>query len=566
MRPTHNPLSDELLRLASIELPETGVKFTCAKKEIAKVVANAERLAEKNVTLFAPDVETLVEGAVYKAIWLETQPMGGMMYAKRNPRAAWNNQLLFLLYQRLDGRFPALIFSASMKNAYDRQRNPLLLPGYALNDELLPDYLQLQGYSLPYAAFCSYFMAGCPAGYLEVLAQALEAYDAYLWRTRDPDGDGVLQSWCSWDTGEDHSIRFGAAPCRWPYDYPPRGASLPNSVFSPSFFCCPPRDASASVNLMPFRSMDLMAYTYEGRHVRALIAEELGDDAASAFWREKALDVRRSFERALWIPGRHAAFDRDKDNNILDILLHNNLRCMHYGLFSKTMADEFVQAHLLNPEEFWTPFPLPSIAANDPLFRNLEDNDWSGQPQGLTWQRAIRALENYGHFDVVTKLGRKLFDTLRVTGAFVQQYDPFEPEKVKPETLEKFNGYGPTVLATLEYASRLFGVNMERNIVSWSALSDAGAFECSQRHGSRLFTLRSDGDNATALVNGEERFRFSVGGRVRSDMDGKPLELVGIDTIPHRLSVSVSGLRREFNLQPNKILPLRGRETCPDHP
>ena len=43
-----------------------------------------------------------------------------------------------------------------------------------------------------------------------------------------------------------------------------------------------------------------------------------------------------------------------------------------------------------------TPTPLPSIAISDPRFKNDGGNDWSGQPEGLTFQRAIRGLENYG--------------------------------------------------------------------------------------------------------------------------------------------------------------------------
>ena len=36
----------------------------------------------------------LVEGGGYEKIWLETQPMGGEMYALRNLEAAKNNVLL----------------------------------------------------------------------------------------------------------------------------------------------------------------------------------------------------------------------------------------------------------------------------------------------------------------------------------------------------------------------------------------------------------------------------------------------------------------------------------------
>ena len=38
------------------------------------------------------------------------------------------------------------------------------------------------------------------------------------------------------------------------------------------------------------------------------------------------------------------------------------------------MAERFVKEHLLNPQEFWTKMPLPSVAANDPLnYYAIED-------------------------------------------------------------------------------------------------------------------------------------------------------------------------------------------------
>jgi len=65
-----------------------------------------------------------------------------------------------------------------------------------------------------------------------------------------------------------------------------------------------------------------------------------------------------------------------------------------------------------------------SIAIHEPLYRS-GPNDWSGQPEGLTYQRAIRALDNYGHFAEVTLLGRKLIDAINRGGDhFPQQFDP----------------------------------------------------------------------------------------------------------------------------------------------
>jgi hypothetical protein len=57
------------------------------------------------------------------------------------------------------------------------------------------------------------------------------------------------------------------------------------------------------------------------------------------------------------------------------------------GIFDQTMADAFVSTHLMNKSEFWTPTPLPSIAASDPRFQNKDGNNWSGPPEGLTFQR-----------------------------------------------------------------------------------------------------------------------------------------------------------------------------------
>ena len=153
---------------------------------------------------------------------------------------------------------------------------------------------------------------------------------------------------------------------------------------------------------------------------------------------------------------------------------------MWYGIFTQEMADAFIRHHLLNPAEFWTPVPLPSIAVNQPLYRNTEGNSWSGQPQGLTYQRAIRALENYGHYAEVSLLGQKLLPVLIRNGnKFSQQLDSQTGKPSGP----KEDGYGPMILAALEYVSRMHGIYLDvaKDQVWWSALR------------ARISPTRSDG-------------------------------------------------------------------------
>lgn len=84
-------------------LPQTGVTFSCDDAALQKLFDEAERKCLHNLKDFGADT-VLVEGGGYEKIWLETQPMGGEMYWKRNMTAAMNNQLLFMRTQRADGR------------------------------------------------------------------------------------------------------------------------------------------------------------------------------------------------------------------------------------------------------------------------------------------------------------------------------------------------------------------------------------------------------------------------------------------------------------------------------
>lgn len=89
-------------------LPETGVAFRTEDERLQRVYDAAEEKCRLNLKSFGRD-RVLVEGGGYGKIWLETQPMGGEMYALRDLEAARNNCLLFMRYQREDGRLPGSI-------------------------------------------------------------------------------------------------------------------------------------------------------------------------------------------------------------------------------------------------------------------------------------------------------------------------------------------------------------------------------------------------------------------------------------------------------------------------
>jgi hypothetical protein len=563
MKHAHTLLAALLLapQAALYAADKTGVSFRTSDADLQRLYDAAERKTAENIVQFTPTMKVLVEGGGYRNAWLETQPMGGEMFAKRDLELALNNQTLFMLAQRADGRLPGMVISddTARQQGFDKQPPEGMV--WMPEQDLLADFEMFQGYCFPDPAWRMYFWIGKDRAYLTRLYSALEKHDAYLWRTRDSNGDGLLETWCVWDTGEDHSSRLLTrnAPTRWPFDFPPVGEQMPDPRDPLNFKRywlehamdkLPP--FTREQVRVPFASMDVMAYSYQGRAILAKIARELGN-GREAFWQQQAEEVRQRLIRGLWDPARSACFDRDRTGKRLDELVHNNLRCMWYGVFTQEMADAFIKQHLLNPAEFWTPMPLVSIAISEPLYQNAPGNNWSGQPQGLTFQRAIRALENYGHYAEVSLIGQKFLPVLIRNGCtFPQQLDAGTgaPSGPKPD------GYGPTILAALEYISRMHGVHLdvEQDRVWWSALRGSGGdFTYTQRWGGRAWTLTAMKDRFTASLNGREIFSCTRGVRVVTDLDGNVREGVGIAPEPQTVVLQIAGVRHELNVKPNHV-------------
>jgi hypothetical protein len=541
---------------------QTSASFQTKDADLQRLHDAAVRVTDANRVSFTPSMEILVEGGGYNNAWIETQPMGGEMIAKRNPQVALNNQVVFMLTQRTDGRLPGMVISGATAREKGWDKYPPEGHLWMEKAGILADFEMFQGFCFAEPAWRMYHWMGRDKAYLQKLHDTLVAYDAYLWRARDTNNDGLLETWCVWDTGEDAANRYHRrwAPSRWPFEKPPGTPGLPlitNAEDSRRYwFHDPAKDPQPPVMemvLVPFASMDVMSYSYSARATLALISEELGNGHGDQ-WRAKAEDVRRALTDKLWDKERHACFDRDRLGRVLPELIHNNLRCMWHGIFTQDMADAFIRHHLINPQAFWTPVPLVSVAINEPIFENAPGNNWSGQPQGLTYQRAIQALERYGHFAEVTLLAEKLLPVLIRNGnKFAQQLDPVTG---RPSG-HKDDGYGPMALAALEYLSRTRGIHLdvENNRVWWSCVySGEVEFSCTQRWGEHQFEwIRTQG-KLEAKVGGKTVFIAEGATRIVTDLGGRILELHGIAPEAQGILIVAGERILSATIAPNAVL------------
>lgn len=481
-------------------VPQAGVAFTTSDVLLKRLYDAAEGVSRKNIVHYPPplDMDILIEGGGYNGAWLETQPMGGHMWGKRDLLVARNNQMIFMLNRAPDGQI-----------------------AYRVNTNLRK-FGGLQGYCFPTPAWKLYFLLNKDKEFLRRLYVALEGHDRYLWATRDNDRNGCLEALSPLDTGEDGSSR-------WPKDESKR-----------PFF---------------YESMDVMSYAFDGEKTLAQIAAELNNGKAD-HWRAKAKATRQKLIDYLWRPQKHACYDRGPDNQFMDVLIHNNIRCMYHGSFTQQMADEFVRYHLLNPEEFWTPMPLVSIAANDPKFRSLSGNNWSGQPQGLTFQRAIRALENYGHYAEVTLIGERFLEATGKSRQFTQQYDPRTGQPNKPKGGRSAT-YGPSALAALEYIAHLYGVELNEGQVWFSGRTHGNhKHEYAQKWNGHTFAVRFNDGRFDGLIDGRRIFTCSANVRVVTDLSGRPHNIVGISPKPQKVTISWGSSRQTLTVAPNQTYVL----------
>jgi hypothetical protein len=382
-------------------------------------------LHENTMRLALYDRPVLIEGAVYRGIWMECAPQEGLVYADRRsflPRGAGPtplelaraNHMAFFHLQKPDGQLPAYIRMHEAGFGQIQMVVPIAATAWELvqlthDEELL---------STAYAA-CS-------------------RWDAWLRQYRDTRKTGLVEGFCTFDTGHDNS---------------PRWAGIPNSCPGEDARRCPPLAS------LPRLCPDLSATVYGGRVALAAIAEALGKQAEADRWREDAERIRRLIIDKLYCPEDAAFYDLDANGQFVRVRSDVISRVMGEHVLKleipsdRRIFDSVWTRQLHNPSAFWPPFPFPSIALDDPAFvRPIQPNSWGGPSQALTALRAPRWMIHYGKEQAMQHMMAQWTSAIADSGGMYEQMDPLTGKF----TLEKsLGGYSPTALVYLDFTCRL---------------------------------------------------------------------------------------------------------------
>lgn len=154
------------------------------------------------------------------------------------------------------------------------------------------------------------------------------------------------------------------------------------------------------------------------------IAEELNDRESAEFYRQWYAEVKKCINDKLWDEETEFYFDYDISNGkIHKVMTVASFLPLFSGVCNEEKAEKLI-SKLINPEMFYTEFPIPSVAKNDKTFGS---DMWRG-PVWLNYNyMIIEGLVTYNYIDVAQKIAEKTVDIVndwyRCTGTLYEFYD-----------------------------------------------------------------------------------------------------------------------------------------------
>jgi hypothetical protein len=209
---------------------------------------------------------------------------------------------------------------------------------------------------------------------------------------------------------------------------------------------------------MPRLCPDLSATVFGARRALAQMATALGKGDEASRWHDDAETIRQLIIDRLFDPKDAAFYDLDAQNNFVRVRSDVMSRVLGEHVLKRSDAkdkaifDAVWTRQIHNPKAFWAPYPLTSIAMDDPTFvRPIPRNSWGGASQALTALRAPRWMPYYGKQAELNHMMQQWCEAINRHTEFRQQMDPLTGEFTQDDP----SGYSPAALVFLEFARQL---------------------------------------------------------------------------------------------------------------
>jgi hypothetical protein len=238
---------------------------------------------------------------------------------------------------------------------------------------------RIQPFIMPLAVWDLYLKDG-DRSFLRECLPRLRAFDQWMRRERDPRGEWLVNLTIPGESGWDNSKR-----------YIPEGRPL--------------TPETCGMAALPIQPVDFNTYVYLGRWLIRRMARELGDRVVEQEYdeavRRTAAAIRGMFHPRL---GMYADKFTGEDR-LSPIKSAGGLIPLLAGLATRDQAGS-VTRHLLNPKEFWSRYPVPSLSMDDPDFTCVDgyQSYWNGRTWANVNWLILEGLVRTGQLDAAARL------------------------------------------------------------------------------------------------------------------------------------------------------------------
>jgi hypothetical protein len=370
----------------------------------------------------------------YPGLWLE-HVYDSIFLARLDPKfiyVAENAVNLFIDRQRSNGQLPFRVIDGNKMNADPDDESML--------------YSQIQECVSFFALALEVYEMNGDILFLEKAYDAGKRWDKWLRTYRMTTKRGLIEMFVGFDTGHDNSGRLEGV--KYPGNYCIDGVRQNAAIL-------PPDDG-----VTPIIAVDMNCNFYGNEMALAKMARLLNKAEEADAWERSAAEIKaKLFE---YCYDEEDAFFYDVDKNGCkrryksSTILHLFMEHVLDKECDRAIIDRIYREHIKNPEEFWTPFPFPSMAINDPSVKNHKKfNSWGYYTQGLIVLRCNRWMDHYGYkedYDYILGKWLEAWTCHYETVKFAQEIDP-----VSGEPTRSSEWYSSCMLAYL-YAARRLGI------------------------------------------------------------------------------------------------------------
>ena len=173
----------------------------------------------------------------------------------------------------------------------------------------------------------------------------------------------------------------------------------------------------------PWAAVDFSAYAAAEMDALARMACVLGQEEEVWMWTERRARMAAAINERLWDEASGFYYDRQVGGARSTVKAVSGFLPLWAGVATPEQAARLVE-HVRDPNEFWAPFPLPSVALDDPAH---SEDMWRGSTWINTNYFVIQGLRRYGYAELAEELaGHTLAEIARwytTTGCLHEFYD-----------------------------------------------------------------------------------------------------------------------------------------------